>query len=139
MSTGATPLELLTGKPPRNPLMDVSGLIRNMPMFNSDTRKQMVKQRQEQKEAMRSKQMMVQNPDRRKVETFQQGDKVYIHTHRPQQQAGNLGVPVKWIYKWDQQGTVLGPVEGHPFQYLVRKDRTGNVVKRSAADLKKQA
>ena len=99
----------------------------------------MVKQRQEQKEAMRSKQMMVQNPDRRKVETFQQGDKVYIHTHRPQQESGRLGVPVKWIYKWDQQGTVLGPVEGHPFQYLVRKDRTGNVVKRSAADLKKQA
>ena len=85
------------------------------------------------------KQMGIQNPDKRRVETFKQGDRVNIYTQRPQQQAGSLGVPVKWIYKWDQQGTVLGPVEGHPFQYLVRKDRTGNVVKRSAADLKKQA
>ena len=136
-STGISPFEMLTGKPPRNPTVDVQGLMRNMPMHVQETRRQMIKQRQEQKEKLQSMAKGVVNTWRREEEFLQPGDRVFIHTQRPQQEANRLGIPAKWIYKWDQQGTIVGPVEGHPFQYLVKKDRTGNVIKRSLADLKK--
>ena len=42
---------------------------------------------------------------------------------------------MKWVYRWDERGTVVERVEGHPNQFWVRKASTGTEVKRSALTL----
>jgi len=44
-----------------------------------------------------------------------------------------LGRPKKWVKQWARKGTILGPVEGHPNQFLVQNTATGRIVRPSAA------
>ena len=62
---------------------------------------------------------------------------VRIRTEKPHAEAQKIGVPLKWVYRWHEKGTIVGPVEGHPDQYLVRKSTTGRVIKRSGRTLSK--
>jgi hypothetical protein len=86
---------------------------------------------------MKREQMESKEPVRkyqRTVQTFNEGDFVRMKVE------GSaitplLGRPRKWTQRWAEKGTVIGPVEGHPDQFWVRRSTTGRVVKRSAASL----
>ena len=58
-----------------------------------------------------------------------------MRSETPIAEAKRRGVPLKWVYRWDERGTVTGSIEGHPNQYLVRKASTGQEIKRSGATL----
>ena len=70
----------------------------------------------------------------RAVQTFKVGDFIRMkvdNTASPPL----LGRPRKWTQRWAEKGTVLGPVEGQPDQFGIRRSTTGKTVRRSAATL----
>ena len=73
----------------------------------------------------------------RTVHQFAPGDKVRIRSEKPHAEATRRGVPLKWVYRWHEKGTVEGPVVGHPDQYWIIKENTNNEVKRSGRTLYK--
>ena len=72
-----------------------------------------------------------------KIQQFQPGDWVRIKSDKPHGEALQRGVPVKWVFRWNDKGTIIGPVENHPDQYYVRKAKTGRTIKRSGKSLSK--
>jgi hypothetical protein len=70
----------------------------------------------------------------RAVQTFAPGDFVRMKVEN-NAATPLLGRPRKWAQRWAEKGTVIGPVEGHPDQFLVRRSSTGRTVRRSASTL----
>ena len=68
---------------------------------------------------------------------FKEGDWVRMRSDKPQGEALKQGIPLKWVHRWKEKGTVVERVPGHPDQYLVRKANSGRIVKRSGRTLSK--
>jgi hypothetical protein len=71
------------------------------------------------------------------VQHFEPGDTVRIRSEKPHAEATRRGVPLKWVYRWHDIGTIEGPVQGHPDQYYVIKHNTNKTIKRSGRTLYK--
>ena len=132
-------MQMLTGKPLSSQSVNISGLIMPLSPHAMEQRAQAIQTRREQHSkrlnAIRVKPTI--HAKKRAVQQLHPGDRVQIYTSRPHYQAHQLGIPVKWVYKWDQTGTIVEQIKGHPHQYLVKKDGTGNIIKRSLANLRK--
>ena len=86
---------------------------------------------------MKREQMESDGPVRkyeRVVQTFNEGDFVRMKVEGSAV-TPLLGRPKKWTQRWVEKGTVIGPVEGHPVQFWVRRSTTGRVVNGSATSL----
>ena len=131
-----SPMEMLLGRIPRNAYQ-----VYQTPILAkaNDTNTRMLALRNRQK-LRYEKEIHKDEPKRQyniKPKTFEAGDWVRMRSEYPHGQAQQRGVPVKWIFRWDEKGTIVGPIPGHPDQYLVRKDSTGRTVKRSGKTLSK--
>ena len=123
-----SPMEMLLGRIPRNAYQ-----VYQTPILAkaNDTNTRMLALRNRQK-LRYEKEIHKDEPKRQyniKPKTFEAGDWVRIRSEYPHGQAQQRGVPVKWIFRWDEKGTIVGPIPGHPDQYLVRKDKTGRTSK----------
>ena len=62
----------------------------------------------------------------RNVQTFKVNELVRMKVEGNQAPA-IMGRPRTWTQRWAEKDTVLGPVEGHPDQYWIRRSTTGRV------------
>jgi len=133
--TEVSPLEMLTGRRAKHPYhqpVDIT-FVRSDPVGKDERRKAYVRARK----VMKYEQEHSEEPVRayvRNVQTFSANELVRMKVEGSQAPA-LMGRPRKWTQRWAKNGTVLGPVEGHPDQYWIRRSTTGRVVRRSASTL----
>jgi hypothetical protein len=129
-----TPGEMVFGKPMRNPYVKVPHpLSAYDPLSPSENRQESLVDRKMHRERRLE---AGAPPSRQKPVVFQAGDWVRLRSETPVAEAKRRGVPLKWVYRWDERGTVVGPVEGHPNQFIIRKASSGQEVQRSGATLR---
>ena len=131
-----SPMEMLLGRTPRKPYQ-----VYQTPVLTraNDSNTRLLALRHRQK-VRYDKQQGKDNPKRpyqMKIQQCQPGDWVRIKSDKPHGEALQRGVPVKWVFRWNDKGTIIGPVENHPDQYYVRKAKTGRTIKRSGKSLSK--
>ena len=126
---------MLTGRKAKHPYtqpVDIS-FIRSEVMGREERRRSYIRARAMIKREQETSEVPLRSYVRN-VQVFQPGDFVRMKIEGSQAPA-LLGRPRKWTQRWAEKGTVLGPVGGHPDQYLVRRTTTGRVVRRSASTL----
>jgi hypothetical protein len=133
--TLVSPAEMLTGRPMKRP--------HAQPVDVAFVRADVMDRRERRRAYIRARAMIKRDQERnetplrpyvRAVQTFAPGDFVRMKVEN-NAATPLLGRPRKWAQRWAEKGTVIGPVKGHPDQYLVRRSSTGRVVRRSASTL----
>jgi hypothetical protein len=125
---------MMLGGTMRNPSVKVDhGLVAYNPLEVSEFRREALRDREIHREGRLGSK--AGGGSRLNEQTFEAGDWARMRAETPVAEAKRRGVPLKWVYRWDDRGTVVGPVEGHPNQFMVRKASSGQEVKRSAATL----
>jgi ribosomal protein L21E len=135
--TLVSPAEMLTGRPMKHPYAQPVGV--------GMVREDMVGRKERQQAYVRARAMLKREQEHstaplrayvRNTQVFKEGDFVRMRVESSVPQ-NLLGRPRKWTQRWAEKGTVVGPVEGHPDQFWVRRSTTGRVVRRSASTLYK--
>mgnify|MGYP003342052802 FL=1 len=118
-----SPAAMLLGHVPRNPtILLQKGNMRRMDDF--DVRHASVRQRKMDRWIKDN--LNGTEPKReynKALQHFAPGDRVRIRSEKPHAEATRRGVPLKWVYRWNDIGTVVGPVHGHPDQYWIKIGR----------------
>jgi hypothetical protein len=133
--TLVSPAEMLMGRPMKHPYAQPVGV----GMVRDDVVGQ--KERQQAyfwaRAMLKREQELNTPPPRayvRNVQSFSEGEfvRMKVDSSVPQ---NLLGRPRKWTQRWAEKGTIVGPVEGHPDRFWVRRSTTGRIVQRTASTL----
>ena len=129
-----SPATMLLGHAPRNPvLLMQKGRLQQAD--DLDKKLMAVRQRQIDRANRLKENPPPKRQYKREAQYFEPGDWVRIKAEKPSNESLKRGIPLKWIFKWEEKGRIVERVPNHPDQYLVRKNKTGRIVKRSGSTL----